>query len=231
MTDKNQIYPPPPKSTTNGTAPSFPATKPQLYGTIRPTYRAQSHHRHRSNNRNWCCTICFWLILILIFILLVLGLAGTAVYLLYHPQRPSFSVNSLKLTSDEFDLTLSTTNPNEKIKFSYEPISVSIIAGEVDVGEGVIPSFEHETKNTTMLKASVEKRGLKKKKIGSLELNMKLETKVEAKMWILKTPRVGIRVLCDGIDVAGEKAVTAASTADVKCDVDVRFKVWKWTLG
>lgn len=56
---------------------------------------------------------------------------------------------------------------------------------------------------------------------------MKMETKVEAKMWVFKTPRVGINVLCDGIDVAGEKV----TTADEKCAVDVRFKVWKWTLG
>jgi hypothetical protein len=50
---------------------------------------------------------------------------------------------------------------------------------------------------------------------------------VEAKMWVFKTPRVGISVLCDNIDVTGEK-VTAAGE---KCEVDVTFKVWKWTLG
>ncbi|CAL5195630.1 unnamed protein product [Lathyrus oleraceus] len=226
MTDKNLIHPQA-RSTTNGGAaaakPSFPATKAQLYGATRPTYRPQTYHRPRSN-RNWCCTICCWLILILIFILILLGAAGTVVYLLYHPQRPSFSVSSLKLTSSEFDLTLSTTNPNDKITFSYQPISVSLLAGELDVGDGVIPSFEHATKNTTMLKALVERRSVKKK---SLELKMKMETKVEAKMWVFKTPRVGISVLCDGIDVAGEKA----ATADEKCAVDVRFKVWKWTLG
>jgi hypothetical protein len=75
-----------------------------------------------------------------------------------------------------------------------------------------------------MLKALVERKSVKRK---SLELKMKMETKVEAKMWVFKTPRVGISVLCDDIDVAGEK-VTAAGE---KCAVDVRFKVWKWTLG
>ncbi|KEH18354.1 putative Late embryogenesis abundant protein, LEA-14 [Medicago truncatula] len=226
MTNNTTIHPQA-KTTTNGGAatavkPSFPATKAQIYGATRPTYRPQTH-RHR-NNRNWCCTICCWLLLILIFVLILLGVAGTVVYFLYHPQRPSFTVTSLKLTSSEFDLTLSTTNPNEKITFSYQPISVSLLAGELDVGDGVIPSFEHGTKNTTMLKALVERKSVKRK---SLELKMKMETKVEAKMWVFKTPHVGINVLCDGIDVAGEKV----TTADEKCAVDVRFKVWKWTLG
>ena len=76
-----------------------------------------------------------------------------------------------------------------------------------------------------MLKALVERKSVKRK---SLDLKMKMETKVEAKMWVFKTPRVGINVLCDGIDVAGEKVTTPA---DEKCAVDVRFKVWKWTLG
>ncbi|CAJ2663631.1 unnamed protein product [Trifolium pratense] len=226
MANNNHIHPQA-KSTPNGGAatvkPSFPATKAQIYGATRPTYRPQTHHRRRSN-RNWCCTICCWLLLILIFILILLGVAGTVVYLLYHPQRPSFSVTSLKLTSSEFDFTLSTTNPNDKITFSYQPISISLLAGGLDIGDGVIPSFDHGTKNTTMLKASVERKSIKRK---SLELKMKMETKVEAKMWVFKTPRVGISVLCDGIDVSGEK-VTAAGE---KCEVDVRFKVWKWTLG
>lgn len=86
--------------------------------------------------------------------------------------------------------------------------------------------------NTTLLKASVA-RSVKSKSAES-ELKVKLETKVEAKAGMFKTPHVGIGVLCDGIDVAlpaGDKLATAASTADAKCQVDVRFKVWKWTLG
>ncbi|KAK2353087.1 NDR1/HIN1 protein [Trifolium repens] len=155
---------------------------------------------------------------------MLLGVAVTVVYLFYHLQHPSFSVTSLKLTSSEFDLTLSTTNPNDKITFSYQPISVSLLAGGLDIGNGVIPSFEHGTKNTTMLKVLVERKIVERK---SLELKMKMESKVEAKMWVFNTPRVRISVLCDHIDVAGEK-VTAAGE---KCEVDVRFKVWKWTLG
>ncbi|KAJ1420308.1 Late embryogenesis abundant protein [Sesbania bispinosa] len=243
-----------PTATATAANPSFPATKGQLYGATRPTYRPQSTHRRSS--RSCCCTLCFWLILILLFLLILLGAAGTVLYYLYRPHRPSFSVTSLKLTSlklspsssaltSNFDLTLSATNPNNKIVFFYQPTSVSILAGDVDVGDGTIPAFEHVEKNTTLLEALVSKSGevvegdagtmLKEslKSKSGLALKVKMETKVEAKMSVFKTPRVGIRVLCDGIDVAlpaGEKPATA-STTDAKCEVDVRFKVWKWTLG
>ncbi|XP_061370350.1 NDR1/HIN1-like protein 2 [Gastrolobium bilobum] len=247
------------KSTANGGAaaaaanPSFPATKAQLYGATRPTYRPQPNHRR--SQRGCCCTLCFWLTLIFLFLLLLLGVAVTAVYFLYHPHRPSFSVTSLKLSylnltssstlNSKFDLTLSATNPNNKIVFSYLTTSVSILSGDVNVGDGAIPSFEHAEKNTTVLKASVEnsmqapendaltqlKASLKSK--NELTLKVNLETKVEAKMGPLKTPPVGIRVLCDGIAVtlpAGKKPATA-STTNSECQVDMRFKVWKWTVG
>lgn len=66
-----------------------------------------------------------------------------------------------------------------------------------------------------------------------LPLQVKLETKVKAKMGNLKTPKVRIRVSCEGIRVtlpSGKKPATA-STSNAVCDVDVRFKIWKWTVG
>lgn len=64
-------------------------------------------------------------------------------------------------------------------------------------------------------------------------LKVKLETKVEAQMGVLQTPAVGITVVCDGIAVSlsdGEKPASA-SVENTACEVDVRFKVWKWTVG
>lgn len=75
------------------------------------------------------------------------------------------------------------------------------------------------------------KSGMKSK--SGLPLMVEMNTKVRVKMGGLKTPRVGIRVRCDGIKVvppAGKKAATA-TTADAKCEVDVRVKIWKWTVG
>ncbi|XP_004486831.1 NDR1/HIN1-like protein 13 [Cicer arietinum] len=254
MTDR--VYPSA-KPTTNGNGaatvnPSFPATKAQLYGATRPTYRPQPHHRR--TRRRCCCTFCFWFFLILLILLLLIGVAGTAFYLIYHPHRPTFTVTSLKLSylnltssstlNSKFNINITAKNPNKNLIFVYQPISISILSGDVDVGDGTIPTFEHGKKNTTLLKASILSSGealendaeteLKKnmKSKNGLALKVKLDTKVKAKMGKLKTPNVGIRVSCDGIRVhlpAGKKPVTA-STSNVKCEVDVRFKIWKWTV-
>ena len=102
----------------------------------------------------------------------------------------------------------------------------------------------HGTKNTTLLKAAITssnqelddasaaklKKALKSKK--GLPLKIKLDTKVEAKMGALKTPKVGIRVVCEGIKATAPKAksATTASTSNAKCKVNLRLKIWKWTF-
>ncbi|KAL2332277.1 hypothetical protein Fmac_019858 [Flemingia macrophylla] len=235
--------------------PSFPATKAQLYGATRPTYRPQPHHHHRRRSRRGCCCrLCFWVILSVLVVLLLAGVAGTVFYLLYRPHRPTFAVSSLKLSylnlsssstlSSRFDLTVSATNPNKNILFAYDPTAVTLLSGGVDVGDGTVPAFRHPKRNTTLIKTSIVAAGhalsggdasalkASMKSSKGLALNVDLETKVKAKMGNLNTPKVGIRVSCDGIRVtlpAGKKAATA-STSNAHCHVDVRFKIWKWTV-
>ncbi|ESW07544.1 hypothetical protein PHAVU_010G138800 [Phaseolus vulgaris] len=234
------------------TKPTFPATKSQLSGANRPTYRPQPPRRRSS--RGCASTLCCYLLLILLLLLLLIGGAGTVFYFLCHPQRPSFSVTSLKLSyfnltspstfKASFDLTLSTTNPNHNILFSYDPTSVSLLYADATLATATIPSFLHHQRNTTVLQAHVTsteeevqsdtvtelKRSAKSK--SEVALKVKLETKVEAQMSVLQTPGVGITVLCDDIAVTlpdGEKPASA-SVENTACEVDVRFKVWKWTV-
>lgn len=63
-------------------------------------------------------------------------------------------------------------------------------------------------------------------------LKIEIDTKVKAKMGGLKTPKVGIRVTCDGITATAPTGKTAAtaSTSASKCKVDIRIKIWKWTF-
>lgn len=68
-----------------------------------------------------------------------------------------------------------------------------------------------------------------------LPLEIKLETKVKVKMGWLKTPKVGLRVFCDGIaagvPAAGKKkAAVAAAVENAECKVDFRVKIWKWIV-
>lgn len=74
------------------------------------------------------------------------------------------------------------------------------------------------------------KSNLKNK--NSLPLKIQLDTKVKVKIGGMKTKKVGVRVKCDGIKatVPTGKTATAATTSKVKCKVDLRFKIWRWTI-
>ncbi|KAF8011583.1 hypothetical protein BT93_J2005 [Corymbia citriodora subsp. variegata] len=237
---------------------SFPATKGQLYGgAARSGYRPQPK-KSRRHRRGCCCRCCLWTTVAFLVLLLLIAAAAAVFYVLYRPHRPTFDVTSLKVSyinitsssstvSSKFDLTVSARNPNSKLVYIYSPISVSVLSanGGVDLGDTTIPSFVHGKKNTTVLKttiasngqqvdstaASAVKSGLKSK--SGLALKIRLDTKVKVKIGGLKTPRVGIRVTCGGIrataPAAGKSAATA-STADAKCKVDTRIRIWSWTL-
>lgn len=249
----DRVYPSarPAGAAVNGAGnPSFPATKAQLYSNARPAYRPQPRRR-----RSRCCSCCLWFTVAILVLLLLIGIAGVIFYVIYRPREPSFSVTSLKLSylnltssssqlNSKFDLTVTARNPNKKLVYLYDPISISIYSGDLDIGDGVIPAFVHGKKNTTVLKTSIgsnrravdssaasDLRANMKSK-GGLPLKVRLDTKVKAKVGGLKTPRLRVRVSCDGIRVSlptGKTAATA-STSKTKCKVDVRVKIWKWTF-
>ncbi|KAF5466445.1 hypothetical protein F2P56_016371 [Juglans regia] len=254
MTDR--VYPSS-KPATNGAAPApngtFPATKSQLYGATRPAYRPQPHHRRRHGRSCWC-SCCLWLTLTFLFLILLVAIAGAIFYVVYRPHRPSFSVTSLKVSylnvtssstlNSKFDLSVAAENPNKKLVYTYDPIAISILSNDIDIGEGTVPSFVHGKKNTTLLKSAITSSGrqldsdsastLKTdvKSKNSLSLKIELDTKVKAKMGGFNSPKIGIRVSCDGIKATvptGKTAVTA-STSNSKCEVDIRIKIWKWTF-
>ncbi|KAF9614184.1 hypothetical protein IFM89_015692 [Coptis chinensis] len=263
---KPNINPPPQtlNGTTNNTAttnPSFPATKAQLYGASRPQYRPQP--KPRRSRRGCCCCVFLWLILLIIALVLLLAIAGAVFWVLYHPQRPSFSIQTLRITqfnittpkgstsptlNSKLDLSVTTRNPNKKLLFIYNPITVSMFSNGVDVGDGSFVGFVHGTKNTTSLKALVSSTGkdldsdavkslntdLKKK--NALPLVIKLETKVKVKFGSFKTEKVRIKVVCQGIEVSVPKGKSSPSVmkstagGDSKCKVKLQFKIWRWTF-
>ncbi|XP_076885765.1 NDR1/HIN1-like protein 13 [Bidens hawaiensis] len=224
------------------------ANKAQIYNSTRPVYRPQP----RRSRRSCCCSLCLWLTFTLLVLIILTAVAGGVFYVLYRPHRPSFTVSSLQvsqfnLTSSnhlntKLNFTVTARNPNKKIEFGFNPVSVSIDSNRVDVGDGTIPAFVMPKKNTTRLKAVVSSAGqllddnnklksdLKSKK--SIPLTIQLDTKVKVKIGSLKTKKVPIRVVCDGVRVTAPSgnATTTASTAGVKCKVDLRIKIWKWTV-
>ncbi|KAI3463269.1 hypothetical protein Pfo_019932 [Paulownia fortunei] len=237
----------------NGAAnPTFPANKAQLYNATRPAYRPQPPPRRR-HRRGCCCSCCLWTTLLILLILLLAAIAGAVFYVIYRPHRPSFSVSSLQLSkfnltdttvTSAFNFTLTARNRNSKITFFYDQISVKILSGDVDIGDGSFPGFTHSKKNVTTLRTVISssntpfpdgtdisqlKSSLKSK---NLPLKIQLETKVKAKIGKIQTKRLRIRVTCDGIKVSipTGKTASVATTSKVKCKVDPRIKIIKWTV-
>lgn len=228
--------------------PSFPATKAQLYNHTRPVYRPQP----RRSRRSCCCSCCLWITLTIMLLILLAAVAGGVVYVLYRPHRPTFAVSTVhvsqfNLTSSNklttrFNFTVTARNPNKKIVFYYDPVSVWFSSKDIGVGNGLIQAFTMPKKNTTSLRTVVSTTGqavddnsdlksdLKNKK--SVPLKIQLDTKVKAKIGSFKTKKIPIRVTCDGIKAAAPvgKTATTATTSDAKCKVDLRIKIWKWTV-
>ncbi|KAL5142179.1 NDR1/HIN1-like protein 13 [Glycine soja] len=158
----NRVYPSAKPTAINGGAanPSFLTTKAQLYSATHPTYCPQPHHRH--------------------------GVAGKVFYLLYHRHHPTFIVTPLKLSylnltsssntlNSHFDINFSTTNPNKKIFFAYNPTFIVILCDDINVDDNTVPSFQQPKKNTTLIKASILSSGhvLQSDKASCLKSSMK----------------------------------------------------------
>lgn len=242
------------KPATNGTA--APATKPPL----RPPYRPQPHHRRHRTRRNYCCCCCFWTVLILLVLAFIVVIAGTALYVLYRPQRPAFSIPSLRIhrlnlttNSDSssnhlsalFNFTVTSKNPNSHLTYSYQPFDISIFSSnDVFLGNGTLPAFTSPTKNQTVFKNVIVsgsneldtdsvtslKSDLKKK--SGVPLKIVLDTKVKVKAGKLNSKKIGIRVTCEEFKavVPKGKSPSVAITDKSKCKVDLRIKIWKWTF-
>ncbi|XP_022936399.1 NDR1/HIN1-like protein 6 [Cucurbita moschata] len=257
---------PPPKPAVNGSAapPTANGTAPASGG--KPQFRQQPYrpppYRHHSNHhrsrRNLCCCFCFWTIIIVLGLALLAAIAGAALYVLYRPHRPQFTISSLRISklnlttaadssashvSSLFNLTLSSFNPNSHITFAYDPFTLSCFSNSVLLANGSIPAFTSATKNQTVFRSLMSgaedldadsftslRSDLKKK--GGAPLTIEMDTKVKVKIGGVNSKKVGIRVTCEGIKGTPPKGKqpTVASVSDADCKVDLRIKIWIFTL-
>ncbi|KAM0026906.1 putative Late embryogenesis abundant protein, LEA_2 subgroup [Helianthus debilis subsp. tardiflorus] len=260
-TTPNRNIPPPPNKTQFNTTTTSNNRHP-----YRPNPTTTTHRRRR---RSCFCLCCFWLTLIILLLLLISTIAGCILYLLYHPHRPTFSIAALKISqfnlsttssddttrlTSKLNLTLSTSNPNKKITFFYDPFTITLQSHETQLANGSFPNsltikpnnitIIHSQLYTTSLLLDPEivtkiRSDLKKK--SGMPLKLLLDTEVRVKIETLRTKKVGIRIECDGIhslipkgggtgrNTTASSAVAATVTA-AKCKLDLRIKIWKWTF-
>lgn len=254
MADK--VYPsakpvPPAPATTTTTNATFPANKAQLYNANRPAYRPQPPPR-RGHRRSCWCACCLWLTLLIILVVFLAAIAAAVFYVLYRPHRPSFTVTSLQLSrfnltdtalTSNFNVTVLARNRNSKISFDYDPIDVKFVSGGVEIGDGQFAAFTHGRKNVTTLRSVVRRSGglpdgtdvsrlRSEMRSRNLAVRVQLDTKVKVRVGKIDTKKVAIRVTCDGIRISVPNGRTASSgtTSNVKCKVDPRVKIIRWTF-
>ncbi|KAJ0230680.1 Harpin-induced protein [Hirschfeldia incana] len=228
----------------NGTANGTANQKPQVYiPANRPVYRPQPysrhhHHRSRPSCRRVCCCCCFWSILIFLLLALMAAIAATAVYVIYRPRPPSFSVPSLRISrvnlttssdtsvshlSSFFNFTLLSENPNGHLTFSYDPFTVAVKSaksGET-VANGTVPAFFSDNKNKTtfrgVIATSTSARELDPEEARHLKSDLararvgfeiEMRTKVKLQMGKVKSEGVEIRVTCQGFEGTVPKGKT-----------------------
>ncbi|KAI3787196.1 hypothetical protein L1987_41510 [Smallanthus sonchifolius] len=254
-TTPNRRLPPPPNKSQFQT----PTTSCHRY-----PHRPPPTTNHRSR-RGCFCLCCFWSILIITLLLLLSAIAGCILYLLYHPRRPTFSISALKISefnltttpaddttrlTSKLNLTISTKNPNKKITFYYDSISVTCLAHETLIAKGSFQNpFISKPNNITIIHSSLHANSLLletetfnkmtsdlKKKSG-LPLKLLLDTEARVKIETLRSKKVGIRIKCEGIHSLIPKgggknssSAVAATVSGAKCKLDLRIKIWKWTF-
>ncbi|XP_047042667.1 NDR1/HIN1-like protein 6 [Lolium rigidum] len=225
----DRVYPAakpnPPPAMANGGGDGGVPPKPQMYQ--RPIYRPQGPakgKRGRSCRCSFCCTFC-WALLVIVLLAVLAAAAGGIFYLLYRPQRPSFSVSSVRLTSfnlsssatapvltDTIQLTVTAKNPNKKLVYFYDDFSFSAAtsANDVPLGDVTVPGFAHQAGNTTIFTATIAAAavtvdpsgaGSDLKKSGAFSVSVDADTRAGVKVGSLKTKKMDIQVRCDGIKV------------------------------
>lgn len=253
-----------PNGTNNHHSPlPIPPSKSHLYNPNRHPYRHNPPHKTRRSHRtrrNFFCCCCCWSILIIFLLVIATAIAGAIAYSIYKPYRPTFSFTSLKISqfnlttaSDDstrlttkLNITISSTNPNKKLMFIYDPIQITALTTEqeVEIARGSFKAFTSTPKNITYIHTplystsqvldadSVKSLRSDLKKKSGVPLKVLLDTKVIVKADNMKTKKLGIRIKCEGVHATMPqgKSVSIASVSKAKCKVDLRIKIWKWTF-
>uniref|UniRef100_A0A0C9RFU3 TSA: Wollemia nobilis Ref_Wollemi_Transcript_29510_1090 transcribed RNA sequence n=1 Tax=Wollemia nobilis TaxID=56998 RepID=A0A0C9RFU3_9CONI len=215
-------------------------------GASVPRYRPEPE----KERRNRCCLCCLWFTIVVVTLIVLVGIAALVLWILYRPQEPKFSVGALQISqlnvtkntrlTSEVNLQLNARNPNKKVTFFYDEFSVKISSGDVDLAVGSVPGFFHGKKNITLVKADLKTKDLtiassdaKKLKSaqskGKISLDVDADTHVKVKVGKWKSHKIRVQVKCS--DVATTISNTKkASDINSKCDLKVKFKIFKWYL-
>ncbi|GAB4842681.1 hypothetical protein Ancab_012657 [Ancistrocladus abbreviatus] len=110
-------------------------------------------HPKPPNKRSGCCCRCVcWTLGLLLFLLIIIGVAALVIYLVFHPKIPNYSIDQLRITDlrlnldmslyAKFNVSITAYNPNKKVGIYYEKGGEIIVwYGSTELCKGTVPPF------------------------------------------------------------------------------------------
>ncbi|XP_054814700.1 NDR1/HIN1-like protein 6 [Prosopis cineraria] len=157
-----EVPPPRPPPKTPLIPPSFPRSEKGSH--------VQNHHPPllappKRGTSCFCKCIC-WALSLVFLLLIVLGATLGALYLIFKPKLPNYSVESLRINDlrlnldmtlyAKFDVKIIANNPNKKIGIYYEKGGrLSVWFTKSQLCEGSLPIFYQGHQNRTVLDMSL----------------------------------------------------------------------------
>ncbi|KAI3974852.1 hypothetical protein MKX01_004963 [Papaver californicum] len=218
-------------------------TDPSVQVNRKPTSipRSQippSFHLKRKR-RSCCCCCCCTIISLILFFLIIFAIFATLFYFWFQPKLPTFHLQSIRtpqfnvsVTSDGAyldaltDVRFETTNPNSKLEFAYDDITVRIsYEDNVDLGTAVVPAFRQGRRSTTVLSFKTSTKHLLIDDDMGLRLknqlhdnNMVVDVEVKTRVGVVieswKLGMMDVKVVCENVQVK-------SNGGDPKCKINL----------
>ncbi|XP_061369475.1 NDR1/HIN1-like protein 6 [Gastrolobium bilobum] len=164
----------------------------------------------------FCKCIC-WTLSLLALLLIILAATAGALYLIFKPKLPNYSVNTLRISDlrlnfdlslyAKFDVKITANNPNKKIGIYYEKSGkLSVWYTNTKLCEGSLPQFYQGHQNKTVLNVSLTGQVQsgstlmtalqQQQQTGRIPLNLKVHAPIAIKLGRLKLKKVRVLGEC-----------------------------------
>lgn len=220
--------------------------KDQIY-RVPPPENAERFRRlsRRKPSRPCCC--CRFVCCTLLSLILILAIASGIFYLIFRPEAPHYSINSISIKplnlsssssssspiSPQFNISVTAKNPNDHIGIYYETdSSVKAYYEDVVLCDGVLPQFYQPNNNVTIfnvdlkgstiqLASSVQNQLVEAEKSETVPLRIYFIAPVKIKVGSVKTWTVKVNVNCH---LTVDKLTSQSKIMSRDCEYKV--KLW-----
>lgn len=189
--------------------------------------------KRRRSGRSCCCRCICWTVAVVVILVLLIAATLAALYFIFDPKLPKYSVDRLSITAfsvdasltarASFDVTVTAENPNKAIGIYYDSGSrLGVYYSGYSLSEGSWPAFYQGHENTTVVAVamsgqaqlgSAEMGALQQQQqTGAVPIDFRGDVPVRLKLGGLRLWKVTSRVRCSLV----VDSLTASSQIRIK---------------